>query len=142
MGNIINSMISEYTEEQALKDCIALWSVLAESGGSDKLEVIESIGLPPFKNLCPCCEHAHGHWFNMWFNMRAICADHMCNYCLLLDVWGKGELLFRESAICEAYSDSPWRLWDMSCDAENRKVYAQQIVDGAKGKLAKLKGES
>jgi len=110
------------TQQQALDECYALWTALAKSGDSDKLNAIyrntNLEHLSTYIYHCPCCEYSHKL-------ARKEGMENLCTYC---PIWNT-------EYGCEK-GKSPYYDWS-NATIENRRFYAQQIADLALEKGAR-----
>lgn len=105
-------MRRKLTITTALKECIRIWTALAESGSRQKGSVA---GAVKYAHRCPCCEYNEQ-------NDHQYCEDN----CIIK--W--------PTPHCED-RDSPYWGWLDAWDATERKRYAREIIKLAKKALKK-----
>jgi hypothetical protein len=103
-------------KKQALEEGIELWTILAQTGGSEKKDI--SGPWQDYMNHCPCCEYTEG----------------FCGFCPI--VWVSDGL---RSGCCEP--ESPYNLWMKAETVKERKFFAQQVADLHEKALEVLTGQ-
>ena len=93
------------TKKQALTEGLKLWTILAQTGGSEKKDVPGP--WQRYMNRCPCCEYAKPG----------------CEQCLVM--WLGVTKKF--SHCC--YDGSPYKEWQRAETVKERKFFAQQVAD-------------
>ena len=104
-------------KKQALTEGLKLWTILAQTGGSEKKDVPGP--WQDYVNRCPCCEYA----------------DEDCDLCPI--VW----INDRSCDGC-CGQDSPYRAWMKAETSESRRFFAKRIVDLHKKALERHKNDN